>query len=189
MFSPNKKATEDDVLPIKDLSDNLLDEKAGKYAAQLREDIHLIDGVYDPFKPGKIPGWKYRTCVFFGSAINNFGGKRSCLIHLLKLHLSGRRPTDQRTVHPNEKTIQRLRILRSMPTSIQSTVTGLLSFVYVPEKFERGKFFHHVRLNKDLRFNSPAQFMAQAKSIIDEAYPGGRLLDCMIPEISKSETH
>ena len=29
--------------------------------------------------------------------------------------------------------------------------------------FERGKFYHHVRLNKDLRFNNPATFMAQEK--------------------------
>jgi peptide subunit release factor RF-3 len=39
-------------------------------------------------------------------------------------------------------------------------------------KFERNKFFHHVRLNKDFRFSSPATFMAQEKNIIEEAWPG-----------------
>ena len=39
-------------------------------------------------------------------------------------------------------------------------------------KFERSKFYHHVRLDKDMRFNNPATFLGQSKNIIDEAYPG-----------------
>jgi peptide chain release factor 3 len=39
-------------------------------------------------------------------------------------------------------------------------------------RFERNKFYHHVRLNKDLKFANPATFLAQAKSVIEEAYPG-----------------
>jgi len=39
-------------------------------------------------------------------------------------------------------------------------------------KFERNKFFHHVRLDKNLRFNNPTSFMAKEKSLIDEAFPG-----------------
>ena len=37
---------------------------------------------------------------------------------------------------------------------------------------KRNKFYQHVRLQKQLRFSSPASFMASAKNIIDEAYPG-----------------
>jgi peptide chain release factor 3 len=39
-------------------------------------------------------------------------------------------------------------------------------------KFERNKFFHHVRLNKQYKFSNPYNFMAQSKNVIDEAYPG-----------------
>ena len=39
-------------------------------------------------------------------------------------------------------------------------------------KFERNKTYHHVQLNKDMKFSSPTAFMADKKSIIDEAYPG-----------------
>ena len=39
-------------------------------------------------------------------------------------------------------------------------------------KFERNKNFRHVQLGKDLKFSSPTAFMADKKSIIDEAYPG-----------------
>ncbi len=39
-------------------------------------------------------------------------------------------------------------------------------------KFERGKFYLHTRLGKELRFNTPTSFMANERSIIDEAWPG-----------------
>ena len=39
-------------------------------------------------------------------------------------------------------------------------------------KFERNKMFHHVRLDKNMRFTSPASFLGARKSIVDEAFPG-----------------
>ena len=39
-------------------------------------------------------------------------------------------------------------------------------------KFVRNQPYYHVRLDKNVRFSSPTQFMAQRKSTIDEAYPG-----------------
>lgn len=38
--------------------------------------------------------------------------------------------------------------------------------------FERNKAYKHVRLGKELKFSSPTAFMADKKSIIDEAFPG-----------------
>jgi peptide chain release factor 3 len=39
-------------------------------------------------------------------------------------------------------------------------------------KFERNKNFFHVRLGKQLKFANPTSFMADKKSVIDEAFPG-----------------
>lgn len=39
-------------------------------------------------------------------------------------------------------------------------------------RFERNKYFHHVRMDKDLRFSNPYSFMARDKSIIEDAYAG-----------------
>ena len=39
-------------------------------------------------------------------------------------------------------------------------------------KFERNKYYHHVRLDKDVRFSNPYSFLARQKDIIEEAYPG-----------------
>jgi peptide chain release factor 3 len=39
-------------------------------------------------------------------------------------------------------------------------------------RFERNKYFHHVRLDKDVRFSNPYSFMARDKTVVEEAYPG-----------------
>lgn len=75
LFTANTKADDEDVIAISNLSDKTLDERIGdRDAAQLREDVELIDGVYgeltvDDYLSGKI------APVFFGSAVNNFGVK------------------------------------------------------------------------------------------------------------------
>src|SRR5690606_14896333 len=37
---------------------------------------------------------------------------------------------------------------------------------------ERNKFYYHTRLNKKLRFSNPMDFMANEKSLVEEAWPG-----------------
>ena len=39
-------------------------------------------------------------------------------------------------------------------------------------KFERNKYFHHVRLEKDVRFSNPYTFLARDKDVIESAFPG-----------------
>jgi peptide chain release factor 3 len=39
-------------------------------------------------------------------------------------------------------------------------------------KFERNKYYYHVRQSKQMRFSNPTAFMAAEKNIVDEAYPG-----------------
>jgi peptide chain release factor 3 len=39
-------------------------------------------------------------------------------------------------------------------------------------RFERNKFYFHTRSEKKIRFSSPTSFMANNKSIVDEAFPG-----------------
>jgi peptide chain release factor 3 len=170
LFSPNKKATDEDVLPIKDSKDPVLVEKVGRYAEQLQEDIQLIDGVYDPFDRNRYLSGEVAP-VFFGSAINNFGVKELLDTFTEIAPPPGDRPAVTRVVHPNEKPFTGF--VFKIHANLDPKHRDRIAFLRICSgKFERGKFFHHVRLNKDIRFNSPAQFMAQAKSIIDEAYPG-----------------
>jgi len=39
-------------------------------------------------------------------------------------------------------------------------------------RFERNKFYFNTRSEKRMRFSSPTSFMANSKSIVDEAFPG-----------------
>ncbi|MFM7838632.1 MAG: peptide chain release factor 3, partial [Chitinophagaceae bacterium] len=39
-------------------------------------------------------------------------------------------------------------------------------------KCERNKYFHHVRLDKQIRFSNPYSFLARDKDVIESAYPG-----------------
>lgn len=170
LFSPNKKVTEDDVLPIKDVNDSLLDKRLGKQAEQLREDVHLIEGVYDRFeKKAYLEG--HIAPVFFGSAINNFGVKELLDTFIEIAPPPGPRHTDLREIKPGEKPFSGF--VFKIHANIDPNHRNRIAFLRICSgKFERGKFYHHTRLNKNLRFNSPATFLAQAKSIIDEAYPG-----------------
>jgi peptide chain release factor 3 len=50
LFQSKKTTISTDQIFIKDLSDSLLDKEIGEYANKLREDVELIEGVYEPFK-------------------------------------------------------------------------------------------------------------------------------------------
>jgi peptide chain release factor 3 len=73
LFMPHQTKVSNDVVAVKDLSSPELDNQLGKKAAdKLREDVELIEGVYEPFDK-ELYREGYLAPVFFGSAINNFG--------------------------------------------------------------------------------------------------------------------
>ena len=58
---------------LESLKDPILDQKVGeKFASELRENVDLIQGVYEPFESSTYLDGLLAP-VFFGSAINNFG--------------------------------------------------------------------------------------------------------------------
>ena len=102
LFTPSQKSTEENTVPIHSLSDSLLDEKIGpRDAAQLREDVELLQGVYGPldtqaYLEGKV------APVFFGSAVNNFGVKELLDTFITIAPMPQGRSTDKRFVEPGE---------------------------------------------------------------------------------------
>jgi peptide chain release factor 3 len=171
LFNPNKTKIETEKLSIQGLEDPQLDAEVGKKLAdQLREDIELIEGVYDEFDNQKYREGKLAP-VFFGSAVNNFG-VQELLDTFIRLAPAPRgRQSDKRVVLPNEEKFSGF--VFKIHANIDPRHRDRIAFLRVCSgKFERNKFFHHVRLNKDFRFSSPATFMAQEKNIIDEAFPG-----------------
>ncbi len=171
LFAPNKTGISTDVVAIDDLSSPELDEQIGADAAsKLRDDAALIDGLYEPFDEAHYDEG-YLAPVFFGSAINNFGVEE-LLDTFLRIAPPPRpRETSTRTVDPAEPAFTGF--VFKIHANLDPNHRNRIAFCRVCSgRFERGKFYLHTRLGKELRFNTPTSFMANERSIIDEAWPG-----------------
>ncbi|MHB1922575.1 MAG: peptide chain release factor 3 [Chitinophagaceae bacterium] len=170
-FQPNRKATEDDVIAMEDLSTPLLDELFDpRDAEQLRQDVALIEGVYDPFD--KQPYLDaVMAPVFFGSAVNNFGIKDLLDTFVEIAPVPRSRESSTRKVEVDEEKFSGF--IFKLHANLDPRHRDRIAFLRVCSgKFERNKFFHHVRLDKDIRFSNPYSFLARDKNVVNEAFPG-----------------
>ncbi|MEY3084790.1 MAG: hypothetical protein RL037_970 [Bacteroidota bacterium] len=171
LFSANKTKIADDVVRISDIYDNQLDEIIGiNPALELREELEMIEGVYNPFDREDYLRGDVAP-VFFGSAVNNFGVKE-LLDTFCEISPSPRgRDTDTKRVEPEDPKFSGF--VFKIHANLDPKHRDRIAFLrIVSGKFERNKFYHHVRLSKDMKFPNPTSFMAQDKSVIDEAFPG-----------------
>jgi len=173
LFTANTKAAEEDedAIAIDNLSDNLLNSKVGdRDAEQLREDAELIEGVYgeldgDEYLKGKI------APVFFGSAVNNFGVKEMLDRFIVIAPKPLCRPTSEREVCPGEDTFSGF--IFKIHANLDPKHRDRIAFMRVCSgRFERNKYYHHVRMDKDVRFSNPYSFLARSKDVIEDAFPG-----------------
>ena len=171
LFTPNRTKISEDIHLIESLNDNELEKRIGESAAtKLREDVELIQIVYEPFDD-ELYKEGYLAPVFFGSAINNFGVKE-LLNTFISIAPSPRpRNTIKRIVEPDEESFTGF--IFKIHANLDPNHRNNIAFCrIVSGKFERNKFYYHTRLGKRIRFTSPTSFMANEKNIIDEAYPG-----------------
>lgn len=169
LFTPNKQRVTEKVEV--DVNSEALDQHVGeREAAQLREDLELVNGVYPAFDVET-----YRSAevapVFFGSALNNFGVQEllDCFVKIAP----SPKPTqaEERLVEPEESKFTGF--IFKITANIDPNHRSCIAFCKICSgKFVRNQPYLHVRLGKTVRFSSPTQFMAQRKSTIDEAYPG-----------------
>ncbi len=171
LFSPNQKASEEDILPISDLNDKMIDERLGeKDAYQLREDVELISGVYGDLEGSDYLAGKVAP-VFFGSAINNFGVKELLDTFIRIAPTPRNREATSRVVEPNENKFSGF--IFKIHANLDPKHRDRIAFLRVcAGKFERNHYYHHVRLDKDVRFSNPYSFLAREKDVIQEAFPG-----------------
>ena len=187
LFSGDKSRIAENVIAINDLNDSTLEKYVGDdFANKLREDANLIEGVFEPFDI-HLYREGYLAPVFFGSAINNFGVKEllDTFVKIAPFPLS--REVIQSPVSGGGDIKVSFRG-GGMVSPEEETFTGFIFKIHAnldpnhrdriafcricSGRFERNKFYYHTRLDKRIRFSSPASFMANEKSIIDEAWPG-----------------
>lgn len=166
-----KKHRAEDVVRLDNLEDPVLDEQVGaKAATLLREEVELVEGVYEPFDLSLYRSG-YLAPVFFGSAINNFGVEELLDTFIEIAPPPQARETNVRTVQPNESKFAGF--VFKIHANLDPNHRDRIAFCRICSgKFERNKFYLHTRLNKKLKFASPTSFMADAKSLVEEAWPG-----------------
>ena len=171
LFTANTKAIDEDVVQINDLSDKLLESKLGeKDAHTLREDVELVDGVHgalnvESYLAGKV------APVFFGSAVNNFGVKEMLDTFIQIAPTPRSRETSLRHLDVNEDKFSGF--IFKIHANLDPKHRDRIAFLRVCSgKFERNKYFYHVRLDKDVRFSNPYTFLARDKDVIDSSFPG-----------------
>ncbi len=171
LFQANKTKISQEIVSISDLADPTLDEIVGEnFANELREDVEMIQGVYDPFDREAYLRGEIAP-VYFGSAVNNFGVKE-LLDSFINISPSPKgRETDVRFIEPNDDKFSGF--VFKIHANLDPKHRDRIAFLrIVSGKFERNTFYSHVRLDKKMKFPNPTSFMAQDKSVIDEAFPG-----------------
>ena len=171
LFAANTKANDEDVVEITDLNTPLLDKRLGeKDADTLREDVELVDGVHGELDIESYRGGKVAP-VFFGSAVNNFGVKEMLDTFVRIAPVPQCRPTTAREVCPVEDKLSGF--IFKIHANLDPKHRDRIAFMRICSgRFERNKYYHHVRLDKDIRFSNPYSFLARNKDVIEEAFPG-----------------
>lgn len=171
LFAANKTKISKEIISLSDIDSSDLDELVGeKPAAELREELETIAGVYDPFDRERYLSGDVAP-VFFGSAVNNFGVKE-LLDTFVRISPSPRgRDADNKRVEPSDKKFSGF--VFKIHANLDPKHRDRIAFLRVVSgRFQRNTFYNHVRLDKKFKFANPTSFLAQDKSVIDEAFPG-----------------
>ena len=170
LFTPNKQVVTERI-ELSDVNSPELDSYIGaREAEKLRTDLELLDGVYPEFEVEDYLSGQLAP-VFFGSALNMFGVKEllDCFVKIA--------PTPkaiqaiEREVKPEEEKFTGF--VFQIHANMDPNHRSCIAFVKICSgKFERNANYKHVRSGKMMRFSSPTAFMAQKKSVVDDAFPG-----------------
>ncbi len=171
LFRPHGKQEEEEVVEIKNLADSTLEQHVGPRPANtLREEVHIVENVYPTFqRDAYLEG--QLSPVFFGSAVNNFGVREllDCFVDIAPPPLP--RQTEERLVQPEEARFSGF--IFKIHANMDPNHRDRIAFLRVCSgTFERNTPYLHVRQNRKLKFSNPTSFMAEKKTVVDEAFPG-----------------
>ena len=171
LFTAHGKQSEEDTIEFTDLDspelEKIIDEKP---AAELREETTMVREVYPEFNQTDYLEGNLSP-VFFGSAINNFGVKEllDCFVEIAPTPLP--RTTEERVVNPEEDKFSGF--IFKIHANIDPRHRDRIAFLRICSgTFRRNTNYLHIRQNKKMKFSNPTSFMAEKKSVVDEAYPG-----------------
>lgn len=171
LFAGDKSHLPEFLLETGDIQDPALQEFIGRKTIRaLKEELDFAAELFENWDEGLYRSG-YLAPVFFGSALNNFG-----VLELLRTFLAFAPPpgpveTRQRQIRAEEEKFSGF--IFKIHANLDPNHRDRIAFLRVCSgQFLRNIQYYHPRLNKRLRFTSPTAFMANAKSTIEEAWPG-----------------
>lgn len=171
LFAGAEKTSIEEAIEFKDIENPELENYIGeKFAKTLREELELVEGIYEPFDQ-ELYSEGHLAPVFFGSALNNFGVREllDCFIEIAPSPKAF--TTAERSIDPYEQKFTGF--VFKIHANMDPNHRNRIAFVRLCSgTFLRNTNYFHVRQGKQMKFSSPTAFMADKKSIIDEAYPG-----------------
>jgi peptide chain release factor 3 len=155
---------------IEGIDNPRMDELLGDQAAELREEMELIQGAshsleLEAYRSGR------QTPVFFGSAINNFGVKE--LLDAFVAYAPPPRPREalQRQVEPSEEKFTGF--VFKIQANMDPAHRDRIAFLRICSgSYRKGMKMHHVRLGKTVQVANAITFQADERRRVDEAWPG-----------------
>ena len=170
LFRPGAATRDSETVRIADLEDPRLDELLGSQAAELREEIELLEGAANPFSHEDYLRAS-QTPVFFGSAINNFGVREMLDAFVELAPPPGVRQTLQRPVAPDEEPFSGF--VFKIQANMDPAHRDRIAFLRICSgRFRKGMKVRHHRLGKDISLANATIFMAQDRAHVEEASPG-----------------
>jgi peptide chain release factor 3 len=155
---------------IEGIDNPLLDARIGAAAAELREEIELVQGASHAFDAEACHAGR-QTPVFFGSAINNFGVSPLLDNFIAHAPPPGDRETTGRTVHSGEDALSGF--VFKIQANMDPAHRDRVAFMRICSgRFHQGMKMRHVRLGRDIRVANALTFMARDRDQVEEAWPG-----------------
>ena len=171
IYAPDKSSISESLISTTDIKDPALKDFVGAdNLTRLWEEVDFVHSLFETFNI-QLYREGYLAPLFFGSALNNFG-----VLELLETFLEiapcpGPIQAAERIVDPSEE--QLTGFVFKIHANLDPNHRDRIAFLRICSgKFERNKFYFHPRTGKKMRFSSPATFMANNKSIVEEAFPG-----------------
>lgn len=153
------------------VEDPLFREILGEEVHQsLCDDIELLDAAGDAFDQDLIDKGEL-TPMFFGSAMTNFGVQNFLEEYLRLAPPPAVHASTVGDIAPNDERFTAF--VFKIQANMNPAHRDRLAFIRICSgKFERGMSVHHDKSDKMIKLAQPQQFLAQDRTIIEEAYPG-----------------
>ena len=162
-----------EILPAngKGLEDAALQNALGNSLHEkLRDEIGLLDGAGDNFELAKVRKGLL-TPVFFGSAINGFGVETFFHQFLQMATAPAGTKSNVGLIEPTAANFSGF--IFKIQANMNPSHRDRIAFLRVSSgKFERDKVVTLMRTGKNVRLSQPQQFLAQNRTLVEEAYPG-----------------